>query len=49
MGDVRDGPLDNELSEGLEVLNGDTSDNGTLYFICRLDDEKEVYDPEKLV
>lgn len=46
MGDVRDGPLDNELSEGLEVLNGDASDNGTLYFICRLDDEKEVYNPE---
>lgn len=46
MGDVRDGPLDNELSKGLEVLNGDASDNGTLYFICRLDDEKEVYNLE---
>lgn len=46
MGDVRDGPLDNELATGLEVLNGDSSDNGTLYFICRLDSEKEVNDQE---
>lgn len=46
MGDVRDGPLDNELAAGLEVLNGDAPDNGTLYFICRLDNEKEVYEKE---
>lgn len=46
MGDVRDGPLDNELAAGLEVLNGDAPDNGTLYFICRLDNEKEVYEQE---
>ncbi len=46
MGEVRDGPLDNELAAGLEVLNGDAPDNGTLYFICRLDDEKEVYKQE---
>lgn len=46
MGDVRDGPLDNELATGLEVLNGDAPDNGTLYFICRLDNEKEVYEQE---
>lgn len=46
MGDVRDGPLDNELDAGLEVLNGDALDNGTLYFICRLDNEKEVYEQE---
>ena len=46
MGDVRDGPLDNELAAGLEVLNGDAPDNGTLYFICRLDNEKEVYEHE---
>lgn len=46
MGDVRDGPLDNELAAGLEVLNGDAHDNGTLYFICRLDNEKEVYEQE---
>lgn len=46
MGNVRDGPLDNELAAGLEVLNGDAPDNGTLYFICRLDNEKEVYEQE---
>lgn len=46
MGEVRDGPLDNELTAGLEVLNGDAPDNGTLYFICRLDNEKEVYEQE---
>lgn len=46
MGDVRDGPLDNELATGLEVLNGDSFDNGTLYFICRLDSEKEVNNQE---
>lgn len=46
MGDVRNGPLDNELAAGLEVLNGDALDNGTLYFICRLDNEKEVYEQE---
>lgn len=46
MGDVRDGPLDNELAAGLEVLNGDAPDNGTLYFICRLDNEEEVYEQE---
>ncbi len=46
MGEVRDGPLDNELAAGLEVLNGDAPDNGTLYFICRLDNEEEVYEQE---
>ena len=45
MGDVRDGPLDNELAEGLEILNGDAPDNGKLFFICRLDDKKEVDNP----
>ena len=43
-GYVRDGPLDDLLSDGLQVLNGDIPDNGTLYFICRLDDDEEVYD-----
>lgn len=45
MGDVRDGPLDNELAEGLEILNGDAPDNGKLFFICRLDDKKEADNP----
>lgn len=46
MGYVRDGPLDQEFARGLEVLNGDAPDNGTLYFICRLNDEKEVHDEQ---
>lgn len=41
-GYVRDGPLDDLLSDGLQVLNGEIPDNGTLYFICRLDNDKEV-------
>ncbi len=44
MGDVRDGPLDNELDDALQVLDGKLPDNGKLYFICRLDDKKEVHD-----
>lgn len=45
-GYVRDGPLDDLLSDGLQVLNGDIPDNGTLYFICRLDNDEEVQDKE---
>ena len=41
-GYVRDGPLDDLLSDGLQVLNGEIPDNGTLYFICRLDNDEEV-------
>ncbi len=45
MGDVRDGPLDNLLADVLQILNGQIPDNGLLPFICRLDDDKEVHDP----
>ena len=45
-GYVRDGPLDDLLSDGLQVLNGDIPDNGTLYFICRLDNDEEVQDKD---
>lgn len=41
-GYVRDGPLDDLLSDGQQVLNGEIPDNGTLYFICRLDNDEEV-------
>jgi len=41
-GDVRDGPLDTMLAGALDILKGAEADNGTLPFICRLDDEKEV-------
>lgn len=45
-GYVRDGPLDDLLSDGLQVLNGEMPDNGTLYFICRLDNDEEVYEKD---
>lgn len=44
MGDVRDGPLDELLSDMLQILNGDIPDNGMLCFICRLDKIEEVHD-----
>lgn len=46
MGDVRDGPLDELLSDMLSILSGDIPDNGTLCFICRLDSLKEIDDEE---
>ena len=45
-GDVRDGPLDSMLATALNILKGAEKDNGTLPFICRLDDEKEVDNPK---
>ena len=45
-GYVRDGPLDDLLSDGLQVLNGETPDNGTIYFICRLDNDEEVQEKD---
>lgn len=42
-GDVVDGPLDQIYKAGVEYLKSDTlSDRGNLYFICKLDDKKEV-------
>ena len=43
-GYVRDGPLDNLINDGMDVLNGLIPDNGQLFFICRLDEDNEVYD-----
>ena len=45
-GDVRDGPLDQLIEKSLKILNGEIPDNGFLPFICRLDDESEVNDPD---
>lgn len=44
MGDVRDGPLDNLVSDGKSILKGDIPDNGTLFFFCQLDADEEVND-----
>ena len=45
-GDVRDGPLDRLIEDLLAILNGDLPDNGTLPFICWLDDPEEVKNPD---
>lgn len=45
-GYVRDGPLDDLLSDGQQVLNGEMPDNGTIYFICRLDNDEEVQEKD---
>lgn len=44
MGDVRDGPLDNLISDGLSILKRTVPDNGMLFFFCRLDSDEEVHD-----
>lgn len=44
-GFVRDGPLDGLIDKCLKILEGDVPDNGTLPFLCRLDDESEADDP----
>lgn len=46
-GDVRDGPLDTLITKSEAILKGEMPDNGTLPFICKLDDEKEIVDKSK--
>ena len=43
-GEVSEGPLDDYLEQAEQVLFHGAPDNGTLYFICRLDDISEVHD-----
>lgn len=45
-GDVREGPLDEMKDRALRILHGEEDDNGFLPFICRLDSEQEVHNPE---
>lgn len=45
-GDVREGVLDSMLITALDVLKGAEDDNGTLSFICRLDNKDEVNNPK---
>lgn len=45
-GDVREGPLDQLIDKSRRILNGEIPDNGFLPFICKLDDEKEVDNPD---
>lgn len=42
-GDVREGPLDDDLKTCKDILDGKILDNGTLPFLCMLDDKKEIH------
>lgn len=46
MGDVRGGPMDKLMERAEKVLSGELADGGWLYFICRLDSDEEINDPE---
>jgi phage terminase large subunit-like protein len=48
-GDVRGGPLDDQKEIWMEILKQEAEDNGTLPFMCRLDSESEVDDPDNWV
>lgn len=45
-GDVREGPLDQLIEKSRRILNGEMEDNGFLPFICKLDNNEEVHDPD---
>lgn len=45
-GEISDGPLDDYLSRGRQILFGGEEDNGLLPFICCLPNEEMVNDPE---
>lgn len=45
-GDVRDGVLDNLIAKSIMILKGEIPDNGFLPFICKLDKEDEVHNPD---
>lgn len=46
MGDVRGGPMDKLVERAEKVLAGELDDGGWLYFICRLDSDEEIGNPE---
>lgn len=43
-GDAREGPLDDILEDGEDSLRAGSDDNGTLYFICKLNKKDDVHD-----
>lgn len=45
-GDVRDGVLDQLIHKSNAILSGYMPDEGFLPFICKLDDRREVHNPE---
>lgn len=48
-GDVRDGPLDKILATASKVLSGERPDNGWIYFICRIEHDSEISNPQKWI
>lgn len=46
MGDVRGGEMDKLISRAERVLSGELEDGGWLYFICRLDCDEEIDQPD---
>ncbi len=46
MGDVRGGPMDKLIERAEKVLAGELADGGWLYFVCRLDNDEEINDPD---
>lgn len=44
---VRGGPLDDLKDKGEKILDGEIPDNGTIIFMCRLDDPDEVHEKSK--
>lgn len=45
-GDVRGSVFDSIMERAAKVLSGEIPDNGWLYFICRLDSDEEIMQPE---
>lgn len=48
-GDVRDGVIDDYKKEAKDVYTGVIKNSRTLFFICKLDNEKEVEDPKNWI
>lgn len=48
-GDVRDGVIDDYKKEAKDVYSGVIKNSKTLFFICKLDNEKEVENPDNWI
>lgn len=48
-GDIRGGVIDDYKKEAKDVYSGVIKNTRTLFFICKLDDEKEVENPENWI
>ena len=48
-GDVRDGPMDDDVETGIQILDRIIPDGGRIPFICRLDEDEEVHDEKNWV